>query len=219
MRRRRRRSAVSPWNVDPLRSTTLRGIHGARSSLGQRGFRKSCHALVSVMLEKARWPLSHRWTDTSPFLPDAAHDSRNQGRVVSLSVLSLLSACVRLCQLRGVHHSLQQALNPWSRTQSAATDGSPACCTSSLLLRVCVMLRVLPSQSSVRPLLVLRLYKQRCWSCLARPVCFGHYRPLQRRSATDKCSVRCRPMKQRDKIYRNFRSKPTFDKVHFCPFF
>ena len=76
---------------------------------------------------EARWPLSHRWTDTSPILPDAAHDSRSQGRVVSHSVLSLLSACVRLCQLREVHDNLQQALNPWSRTQSAATDGSPAC--------------------------------------------------------------------------------------------
>ena len=119
---------------------------------------------------KARWPLSHRWTDMSPILPDAAHDSRNQGRVVSLSELSL-SACVRLCQLREVHHSLQQALNPWSRTQSAATDGSPAGCTSSLMLRVCVMPRILPFQSSVRSLLlVLLLYKQRCLSCLARPV-------------------------------------------------
>ena len=47
---------------------------------------------------------------------------------------------------------------------------SPACCTTSLMLRVCVMLRVLPSQSSVRSLLVLLLYKQRCLSCLARPV-------------------------------------------------
>ena len=91
---------------------------------------------------EARWPLSHRWTDTSSTLPDAAHDSRNQGRVVSLSVLSLLSACVRLRQLREVHHSLQQALNPCSRTQSAATDGSPACCTS-LMLRLCVTLRVI----------------------------------------------------------------------------
>ena len=71
----------------------------------------------------------HRWTHTSPTLPDAAYDTRNQGRVVSHSELSLLSACVRLCQLREVHHSLQQALNPWSRTQSAATDGSPACFT------------------------------------------------------------------------------------------
>ena len=43
---------------------------------------------------EARWPLSHRWTDTSRILPDAAHDSRNQGPVVSLSVLSLLSTCV-----------------------------------------------------------------------------------------------------------------------------
>ena len=121
---------------------------------------------------EARWPLSHRWTDTSPILPDATHDSRNQGRMVSLSVLSLLSACVRLCQLREVLHSLQQALNPWSRTQSAATDGSPACCTSSLMLRECVMLRVLliPSQSSVRSLLVLLLCKKLCLSCLARPV-------------------------------------------------
>ena len=97
--------------------------------------------------------------DTTPILPDAAHDSRNQGRVVSLSVLSLLSACVRFRQLREVHQSLQQALNSWSQTQSAATDGSLACCTSSLMLRVCVMLRVLPSQSPVRPLLVLMLYK------------------------------------------------------------
>ena len=99
---------------------------------------------------EARWPLSHRWTDTSPILPNVAHDSRNQGRVVSLSVLSLLSACVRLWHLREVHNRLRQALNPWSRMQSAAIVGSPACCTSRLMLRVCVMLRVLPSQSSVR---------------------------------------------------------------------
>ena len=79
LRRRRRQSAVSPWNVDPLRSTTLRGIRSAR---------------------------------TSPTLPDAAYDSRNQGRVVLHSELSRLSACVRLCQLQEVHHSLQQSLNP-----------------------------------------------------------------------------------------------------------
>ena len=55
----RRRSAVSTWKVDPLRSTPLlRGIHSARGGLGERSFRasaldqKSCHALVSVMLEK-----------------------------------------------------------------------------------------------------------------------------------------------------------------------
>ena len=57
--RRRRRSAFSPWKVDPLRSTTLRGIRSARSGLGQRSgtssalHRKSCHALVSVVLEKS----------------------------------------------------------------------------------------------------------------------------------------------------------------------
>ena len=119
---------------------------------------------------EARWPVSHTWTDTSPISSDAAHDSRNQGRVVALSVLSLLSACVRLRQLREVHHSLQQALNPWSRTQIAATDGSPACCTSCLMVRVCVLVRVLSSQSSVRSLLLQPLYKQRWLSCLARPV-------------------------------------------------
>ena len=120
---------------------------------------------------EAQFPHNTESDTTRPWLRLSAHDRRNQGRVVSLSVLSLLSACVRLCQLREVHHSLQQALNPWSRTRSAATDGSPACCTSSLMLRVCVMLRVLPSQSSVRSLLVLLLYKQRCLSCgLARPV-------------------------------------------------
>ena len=153
LRRRRRRSAVSPWNVDPLRSTTLRGIRSARSGLlGQRNFRSFLGPTPKVTprsslgdVGEARWPLSHRWTDTSSTLPDAAHDSLNQGRVVSLSELSFLSACVRICQLREVHHSLQKSLNPWSRTQSAATDGSPACCTSSLMLRVCVMLRVLPS--------------------------------------------------------------------------
>ena len=156
---------------------TLRGIRSARSGLGQRSFRSFLCPTPKVTprsslgdVGQARWPLSHRWTDTSSTLPDAAHDSRNQGRVVSLSELSLLSACVRLCQLREVHHSLQQSLNPWSRTQSAATDASPACCTSSLMLRVCVMLRELPSQSSVRSSLVLLLYKQRCLSCLARPV-------------------------------------------------
>ena len=44
---------------------------------------------------EARWPLSHRWTDTSPILPDAAHDSRNQGRVVSLSCLLYTSPSPR----------------------------------------------------------------------------------------------------------------------------
>ena len=194
MRRKRRRSAVSPWNVDPLRSTTLHGIRSARS-----GFRAEEFPLLfttpKVMprfslgdVGEARWPLSHRWTDTSPLMPDAAHDSCNQVRVMSFSVLNLLSACVRLCQLREVHHSFQQAMNPWSRTQSAATDGSPACCTSSLMLRVCVMLKVIPSQSSVRSLLVLRLYKQRCLSCLSRPI----WGPIGRcRGVLPRTNARC----------------------------
>ena len=134
MRRRRRRSAVSPWNVDPLRSTTLRGIRSERSGLGQRSFRssalkrKSCHASVSVMLEKRGGRCRTDGPIRVLFLPDAAHDSCNQGRCVEppLGVRPTLPAA------RG-YHSLQQSLNPWSRTQSAATDGSPACCTSSLM--------------------------------------------------------------------------------------
>ena len=114
---------------------------------------------------EAPWLLSHRWTDTSPILPDTAHDSRNQGRVVSLFALNLLSACVRLRQLREVHHNLQQVLNPCSRTQrAAATDGSLALCIS-LILRLCVMLRV-PSQYSVHSLLVVLLCKHAVWAVL-----------------------------------------------------
>ena len=87
-------------------------LHGTWTlRLGHPAWNPQCtHSLGDV--GETRWLLSHRWTDTSPILLDVAHDSRNQGRVVSLSVLSLLSACVRLCQLREVHHSLQQALNP-----------------------------------------------------------------------------------------------------------
>ena len=180
MRRRRRRSAVSPWNVDPLRSTTLRGIRSARS-VGQRSFRSFLCPTPKVTprfslddVGEARWPLSHRWTDTSSTLPDAAHDSRNQGRVVSLSVLRLLSACVRLRQLREVHHSLQQALSTWSRTQSAATDGSPACCTSSLC-DACA------SCSGYSTLSILRTFVacaavQTAVLVLFGPSCLGHYR-------------------------------------------
>ena len=38
---------------------------------------------------EARWPLSHRLTDTSPTLPDAAYDKRNQGHPVSYTHLTL----------------------------------------------------------------------------------------------------------------------------------
>ena len=32
------------------------------------------------------------------------------------------------------------------------------------------------------------------------PSCLGQYKPLQRRSASDKCLVRCRPIKQRQSL-------------------
>ena len=92
-----------PMERDPLPSTTLRVIRSARSGVGQRSFRSFLCPIPKVTprsslgdVGEARWPLPHRWTDTSSTLPDAAHDSRNQGRVVSLSGLSLLSACVRM---------------------------------------------------------------------------------------------------------------------------
>ena len=81
-----------PMERDPLPSTTtLRVIRSARSGLGQRSFRSFLCPTPKVTprsslgdVGEARWPLSHRWTDTSSTLPDAAHDSRNQGRVVAL---------------------------------------------------------------------------------------------------------------------------------------
>ena len=79
-----------PMERDPLPSTTLRVIRSARSSLGQSSFRSVLCPPPKVTprsslrdVGEARRPLSHRWTDTSSTLPDAAHDSRNQGRVVS----------------------------------------------------------------------------------------------------------------------------------------
>ena len=64
------------------------GIRSARSGLEQRSFRSSALSTLVIRrfrlgdVEEARWLLSHRWTDTSPILPDTAHVSRNQGCVV-----------------------------------------------------------------------------------------------------------------------------------------
>ena len=147
---------------------------------------------------EARWPLSHRWTDTSSTLPDKAHDSRNQGRVVSLSELSLLSACVRLCQLREVHHSLQQALNPWSRRQRSNRR------VTCLLHIISDVTRVRHAQgttlSFLRAFIACAAAVQTAVLVLFGPPCLGHYRPLQRRSASDKRSVRCRSIKQRQNL-------------------
>ena len=65
-----------PMERDPLPSTTLRVIRSARSGLGQRSFRSFLCPTPKVTprsslgdVGEARWPLSHRWTDTSPNLP------------------------------------------------------------------------------------------------------------------------------------------------------
>ena len=121
---------------------------------------------------EARWPLSHRWTDTSSILPDAAHDSRNQGRVVSLSALSFLSARVKTPPAAGSSPQLAAS------AESLLTDAERSniwCFTC--LLHISDVTPVRHAQGtlsilSVRSLLVLLLCKQRCLSCL------GHYLSL-----------------------------------------
>ena len=209
--------AQSPWNVDPLRSTTLRGIRSARSALGQRSFRSFLCPTPKVTpgsslggVREARWPLSHRWTDTSFTLPDAAHNSRNQGHVVSLSELVEPPLGVRPT-LPAARGSSQLA----AIAEFLVTDAERRNRRVTFLLHIISdVTRVRHAQGTTLSILrafiacaaavqtaVLVLFGP---SCLLAPVCLGHYRPLHRRSASDKCSVRCRPMKQRDKIYRNF---------------
>ena len=149
---------------------------------------------------EARWPLSHRCTDTSPILPDAAHDSRNQGRVVSLSVLGLLSASIRLCQLREVHHSLEQALNKSLVTVAERSNRRVTC----LLHIISDVTRVRHDQgttlSILRAFIACAAAVQTAVIVLFGPSFLGNYTPLQRRSASDKYSVRCRPIKQRQNL-------------------
>ena len=137
-----------------------------------------------VDVGEAQWPLSHRWTDTSPILPEAAHDSPNQGRVVSLSVLSLLSAFVRLRQLREVHHSLQQAMNPWSRTDAARSNRRVTCRLHivSDVTRVrhaqgtsLSILRAFTACAAAVQTAVLALFGLSCWAiwAVAESFCLG----------------------------------------------
>ena len=43
--------------------------------------------------------------------------------------------------------------------------------------------------------------------------CLGHYRPLQRRSASDKCSARCRPVKQRHFTATFYQNLPSMTYI------
>ena len=135
-------------------------------------------------------------TYVSPTLPDAAYDTRNQGRVVSHSELSLIA-------------------------ESLVTDAERSNRRVTCLLHIMSdVTRVRHAQgatlSDLRAFIACAAAVQTAVLVLFGPSGLGHYRPLQRRSASDKCSVRCRPIKQRDRIYRNFSSKPTFDEVHIC---
>ena len=139
---------------------------------------------------EARRLLSHRWTDTSPILPDAAIDSRNQGRVVSLSALSLLSA----------RSSPQLAAS----AESLLTDAERSSRRFTCLLHISDVTPVRRTLSILRAFVACAAAVRTAVLVLFSPSCLGHYRPLQRRSVSDKCSVRCRPIKQRGNIYRNF---------------
>ena len=119
---------------------------------------------------KARWPPSHRWTDTSPILQDAAHDSRNQRpRGVALCVEPPLGVRPTLPAARG---SSQRAASAESLVADAERSNRRVTCPLHIISDVT---RVRDAQgttspSSVRSLLVLLLYTQQCLSCLARPV-------------------------------------------------
>ena len=134
---------------------------------------------------KARWPLSHRWTDTSPILPDAANDSRNQGRVESLCVLSLSSACVRL--LPAARGSSQLAASAESLVTDAERSNRRVTC---LLHIISDFTRVRHAQGTTfsifRAFIGCAAAVQTAVLVRFGPSCLGHYRPLQRRSASDK---------------------------------
>ena len=148
---------------------------------------------------EARWPLSHRWTDSSSILPDAAHDSRNQGCVVSLFVLSLPPT---LSAARG---SPQLAASAESLVTDPEHSNRRVTC---MLHKISDVTHVHHAQGTTLPILRALI------ACAAAvltavvvplgPSCLGHYKPLQRSSASGKYSVRYRPFKQRDKTYRNF---------------
>ena len=163
-----------------------------------------------------RWPLSHGWTDTSPILPDAAHDSGNQGRVVSLSVLSLLSVCVRLCQLREVGSS-QFAASAESLVTDAERSNRRVTC---LLHIISDVTRVRHAQgttlSILRAFVACAAAVQRCLSCLARPVwgTIGRCRGVP----SDKCSVRCRPINRERKFTATFDQNLPSMKYFFALF-
>ena len=166
---------------------------------------------------EARWLRSHRWTDTSLMLPDAAHDSCNQGRVVSLSALSLLSACVRLRRLREVHHNFAAS------AESLLTDAERSNRRFTCLLHI--ISDVTPVRHAQGTLSILRAFVacaaavQTAVLVLFGPSCLGHYRPFLRRSASDKCSVRCRPIQQRDKITATFNQNlPSIKYTLFASF-
>ena len=126
---------------------------------------------------EARWPLSHRWTDTSSTLPDAAHDSRDQGRVVSLSVLSLLSG------VRQTPPAARGSPQLAASAESLVTDAERSNRRITCLLHIISdVTRVRHAQGTT--LSILRAFVacvaaavQTAVLVLFGPSCLGHYRP------------------------------------------
>ena len=212
MWRRRRRSAVSPRNVDPLRSTTYCGIRSTRKHRGNSFAlnQQSCPASLSVTLVKlggccrtdgprralscqmwhtitainAAWCRSIRWASSR-----RASDSVSCEKFTSCSKRWILNR---------------------SWTQRSATDGSSA----QLWCYACALCSRYPHNPPCIPTLYCCCANS--GACLS---CLGHYWPLRRRSVSRNCSVRCRPINKRGKNYRNSWSNRTFDKVHYyCHF-
>ena len=187
--------------MDPLQSTTLRGIRSARSGLEQRCFsssalhRKSCHASVSVMLEerggRCRTDRPIRVLSCQMRHTIAA----NQGRVVSFCVEPPLGVRPTLPAARG---SSQLATSSESLVTGAERSNRRVTCPLHIISDVT---RVRHAQgttlSMLRAFVACIAAAQTAVLVLFGPSCLGHYRPMQRRSSSDKCSVRCTPIKLR----------------------
>ena len=111
----------------------------------------------------------------------------------------------------GVRPTLPAARGPSQLAASSkllVTDAERSNRRITCLLHISDVTRVRRARgtplSILRALIACAAAVQTAVLFLFGPSCLGHYRPLQRRSASDKCSVRCRPIKQGDKIYRNF---------------
>ena len=181
MRRRRTRSAVSPWNVDRLRSTTLRGIRSARSGSGQRSFRssalkrKSCQVSVSVMLEKRGGRcrtdgrirvLSNQIRNTIAAIKAAWCRSRSWASSRRASDFASCERFTTACSKRWVHGH--------GRRAQQQTDHLPS--AHHLLCYVCASCSGYSTLSILRGFVACAAAVQTAVLVMFGPSCVGHYR-------------------------------------------